>query len=532
MIKRTDKDKINEWNGKITPTNEWYRCPKHCLYYSSNACFERIKQDDRAAKTAATKKFNKANKEAVEASLGIYQAALVVERIQCLISDYDYGIGSPTHINYKGKGWASPLTKSQILNHLAGQKTIYYTAQPHQIGGMSLVMVTIDIDNPKHVNNSASGAALRASKKIQRDMKKLGASVLVQPSTNENGYHLTFCISFHPNARHNTIRNHLAELRSAIATKYESYGCHEICLKGINFSTRMMKGTVYGTLVRLPLITNLEESGAFLAMTESPVKFSALSDFYSLSVDKEDQDKEKAIKNSSDSSQANNTDSDSSKRQSRLLIEEQATGTRLISCGDKTPFLSQKLRNGKHEWNEKDPLGRMFKAASAFCHEHKRLPNDAKELVSYYESLGLNTDKANPERMKRAKKALAWVTKNHSFSIPSESTLYKKWLKHFTAKNYSREDLTYTTGRFIRVEHLALVASIIERKELQAHQRGITKEYFLKISREKKARGDIGFVLDNKKFAFCIKLLVEEEVIEIVENRTLREGARYSILMK
>ena len=528
MIKRTDKDKINEWNGKITPTNEWYRCSKHCLYYSSNACFERIKQNDRAAKTAATKKFNNTNKEAVEASLGKDQAAMVVDRIQSLISDYDYGIGSPTHTNYKGKGWASPLAKSQIFNHLAGQTRIYYTAQPHQIGGMSLVMVTIDVDNPKHVNNSASDAALKASKKIQRDMKKLGAPVLVQPSTNGNGYHLTFCISFHSNARHNTIRRLLAELRSAIATKYESYGCHEICLKGINFSTRMMNGTVYGTLVRLPLITNLEESGAFLAMTESPVKFSALSDFYSHSI--EDQDKEKAIKNSSDSSQANNTDSVSSKMKSKLHVEEEATGTRLTSCGDKTAFLSQKLRNGKHEWNEKDPLGRMFKAASTFCHEHKRLPKDAEELVSYYESLRLNTDKAKPERMKRAKKALAWVTSNHRFSIPSESTLYKKWLKHFTAQCYSKEDLTYTTGRFIRVEHLALDSSTIERKELQKHQRGITKEYFIKISREKKARGDIGFVLDNKKFAFCIKLLVEEEVIEIVENRTLREGARYSVL--
>ena len=528
MTKRTDKDKINEWNGKITPTNEWYRCPKHCLYYSSNACFERIKQDDRAAKTAATKKFNKTNKDVVEARLGKDQAVLIVDRIQSLISDYDYGIGSPTHTNYKGKGWASPLAKSQIFNHLAGQTRIYYTAKPHQIDGLSLVMVTIDIDNPKHVNNSASGAALRASNKIQRDMKKLGASVLVQPSTNGNGYHLTLCISFHPNARHNTIRNHLAELRSAIATKYESYGCHEICLKGINFSTRMAKGTLYGTLVRLPLITNLEESAEFLAMTNTPVKFSTLSDFYSLSV--EDQDKEKPIKNSSHSSQANNTDSISSKTQSKILVEEMATGTRLISCGDKTPFLSQKLRNGKHEWNEKDPLGRMFKAASTFCHEHKRLPKDAEELVSYYESLGLNTDKAKPERMKRAKKALAWVTKNHNFSIPSESTLYKKWLKHFTAKNYSREDLTYTTGRYIHPYHLALVASVIERKELQDHQRGITKEYFIKISREKKARGEIGFVLDNKKFAFCIKLLAREEVIEIVENHTLKEGAKYSNL--
>lgn len=528
MTKRTNYKKTNEWSGKVTPTNEWYRCPQHCLYYSSNACFERIKQNDRAAKTAATKNFNKTNKEVVEARLGIDQAALVADRIQCLISDYDYGIGSPTHTNYKGKGWASPLAKSQIFNHLAGQTRIYYTAKPYQIDGMILVMVTIDIDNPKHVNNSASGAALRASKIIQRDLKNLGAYVLVQPSTNGNGYHLTFCISFHPNARHNTIRNLLSELRSGIATKYESYNCHEICLKGINFSTRMTMGTVYGTLVRLPLITNLEESGAFLAMTQSPVKFSTLSGFYSLSI--EDQVKEKAIKNSSHSSQANNTDSISSKRQSKLLVEEMATGTRLISCGDKTPFLSQKLGKDKHEWNEKDPLGRMFKAASAFCHEHKRLPHDAKELVSYYESLGLNTDKAKPERLKRAKKALAWVTKNHSFSIPSESTLYKKWLKHFIAKNYSREDLTYTTGRFIRVEHLALVSSTIERKELQNHQRGITKEYFIKISREKKARGEIGFVLDNKKFAFCIKLLVEEEVIEIVENRTLREGARYSIL--
>ena len=185
MTKRTNSDKTDDWSGKVTPTNEWYRCPKHPLYYSSNAYLERIKQDERAAASAATRKQNKANKRAVEASLGKDQAALVVDRIQCLISDYDYGIGNPAHTNYKGKGWASPLAKSQIFNHLAGQTKIYYTAQPYQIDGMILVMVTIDIDNPKHVNNSASGAALRASKKIQRDLKKLGVSVLVQPSTKD-----------------------------------------------------------------------------------------------------------------------------------------------------------------------------------------------------------------------------------------------------------------------------------------------------------------------------------------------------------
>jgi len=529
MTKPPNNDNPNEWRGKLTPTNRWYRDPKNPLFLSSDAHDERIKRNKAAAKSKETRQFNAQSKSEVINNLGAEAATEIVFRVQCLVSGYDYGIDQPRHANYKGIEFPTKLRRSDIYNHLTNKRTLYYTTKPFLIGNMKIVVVTIDIDNPKHVSNFKSDSALRASKKIIRDMKKIGASVMCQPSTNSNGYHLTFCISFPSNSYDPTIRDHLAALRTAIASKYKSCKCAEVCLKGINFSSSATNGTVYGTLVRLPLICNLAQSKEFFAMTNSPVAFSSLSDFYSLPLQDQDKDQEKTIKSSSHSS-AKNTDSASSKSKTHppLLVEEEKTGTMLISWEDKSAFVSNKAGKKKHEWKENDPLSRMLKAASHYCHTHKRLPT-ATELLNHYESLNLNTGAIKSERRKRAKKALEWVTANHNFTPPSEISLYSKWLKHFQAKNYSKADLTYSGTRTIKTEHLALVMAIIEHKELIGHERGLAKNCFVTISRAKKARGEIGFVLDDKKFAFCRSFLIDTNVIEIVDGPRKSEATKYRL---
>lgn len=525
-------NKKSEWTSDITAIDGTKEATAYTFCNSKEEEVEQAKQflkGEKAAKSALTRKIAKHNKELVEEAIGKDLAAAVVDRIQCLISDLDYAIDVPSNrINRKDNPWKTKLSRPKIYNHLAGHEKLYYTTKPYQIDGMNLVMVTIDIDNPKHVNNSSSGAALKASKKIQRDLKKLGVSVVCQPSTNGNGYHLTFCISFPENARHNTIRNLLSELRSGIANKYQSYKCHEICLKGINFSARMTNGTVSGTLVKLPSISSQDEAMAFLSMTEAPVSFSSLSGFYSLSVEDQDQEEEKSNQNSSHSSQANNTDSVLSKTPTPTDVEGTATVTKLYSWEDKTAFLSEKLGNSKHEWKENDPLGRMFKAASDYCNTKKKLPT-VQEILEHYQSLNLHTGAAKPDRKQRAEKAVAWVTANHNFTIPSEQTLYRKWEKELRAKKYSKADLTYSGTRAIKTEHLALVVSIIERKELEKCKKGLTREYFITISRDKKKRGEIGFTLDDKKVAFCFKLLIKDQVIEEVEPYRRGKGGIYRL---
>ena len=171
----------------------------------------------------------------------------------------------------------------------------------------------------------------------------------------------------------------------------------------------------------------------------------------------------------------------------------------------------------------------MRRAATMFCHENKRLPGSVQELIQFYESESLHTGTAKPNREKNAEIALEWITANHNFTPPSEQSLYEKWIKHFESKEYPKERMTYTTGRFIRPCHLALVAAVIEHKQLSRHMRGIAKNYFIQISREKKMRGEIGFVLDNKKFAHCIPMLVDEQIVEISMPSTMSEGTKYRI---
>ena len=500
----TKKKLFGTWKGKITPTNSWYRDPSGSQYFTGNAMQKRVDQDRIAKQTRQTKKLNTETKVKVHAAIG-KQAPEVVQRIQSLISGYDYGLGHPTHINYRGKSWPSKLKASDIYNHLAGNKTIYYTAQPYRSGNVAVVMATLDIDNPGHCKNSQSDKARKAKDRFVSDIKKIGAHPMVQISTHDNGFHVTLCILFPSNLRDYQIRQLLNNLRSDIAACYKSCGCHEVCLKGMNYSRIGQDPALYGTLVRLPKINDPAMADEFLLMTDKLVSISDLSSFYSES--KPD------INHNAES----------------LLVDTAAIETTISSWGDKSSIVSKYGSKGISQGRGNGPLGRMKKAASMFAHEKKRLPNTAQELICFYESLGFHTGVAQADRLVRAEIALKWITKNHNFAPPSEQSLYTKWLKHFELKKYSKQRMTYTTGRFIRPCHLALVAAIIEHKQLSNHERGIAKNYFIDASRGKKKRGEIEFVLDNKKFAHCISLLVAEKIVEIVELSTLREATKYRI---
>jgi len=494
--------RVIKWNGKLTPTNRWYRDPSDPQYFSGEAMQKRVDQDRISEQTRQTKKLNAETKAKVHEALG-ERAGEVVQRIQRLISGYDYGLGQPTHVNYKGKSWASMLKVSDIYNHLAGNKTIYYTAQPFRYDDVAVVMATLDIDNPGHCKNSESDKAKKVKDRFVSDIKKLRASPMVQISTHDNGFHVTLCILVSSKLKDCQIRKMLNDLRSDIASYYKSYGCHEVCLKGMNYNRIGHQPALYGTLVKLPRINDSAMATEFLSMTDKPVSISDLLFFFS--------------------------NSDSHPNPNTLLVDTAAVVTTISSWEDKSSIVSKYGGKKKSGGRGNGPLGRMKKAASMFAHEKKKLPNTAQELVCFYESLNFHTGVAQADRLVRAEIALEWITANHNFTPPSEQALYDKWFKHFESKKYSKERMAYTTGRFIRPHHLALVAAIIEHKQLSNHERGIAKSYFIGVSRKKKKRGEIGFVIDDKKFAQSIRLLVDEQIVEIVKKSTMREGTKYRI---
>jgi len=519
-----------KWKGRLTDTNKWYRDSKDPMYNTKSAYEHRIKMDIRNAKAQKTKAKNKEIKARFHAEIGDELVDEVVSRVQRLTSDFDYGLGKPTHKNYKGKEYPSYLSKSHIYQHMSGSTKIYYTAQPYQMGSVKRVMVTLDSDNPGHKKNTESDAALKVSMHFSHDMQELGAYILTQPSTNNGGYHQTICIDFPFYFQDFVIRRKLAELRTAIAEKYKSYGCKEVCLKGVNFVSYGDLLRTCGTLVKLPSISNQGEAFEFLAMTDASISFSSLAEFFSLTTNPREIDHEDdKDRNSSVSSQTKNADSVSSSLTNVLDIPKAGTEAKLSSCVDKLPLTVSKTRSGKHKWNENDPLGRMYKAASHYCHMNQRHPS-AEELVAYYELLKYHTGKAEPDRLQRAKKAVQWVQANHNFTLPSEQRLYDKWFKFFKDKNYSKDEMTYSgSGRYIRFYHLALVASVIERKELEAHKGGLAHKYFITISREKNRRKEIGFKLDGNKVSHCIHLMEKHQVIEVVKPHTARRGGVYRI---
>lgn len=500
------------------------------MYKTESAIKERIKIDTRTAKAQKTKAKNKEIKTRLYAEIGDGLVDEVVSRVQHLVSDFDFGLGDPKHKNYKGKEYPESLKKNHIYQHMSGSTKIYYTAQPYQMGSVKRVIVTLDSDNPGHKKNTNSDAALKASNHFGHDMKELGAYVLTQPSTNNGGYHQTLCIDFPSCFQDIVIRRRLAELRTAIAEKYKDYGCKEVCLKGVNFVSYGDLLRTYGTLVKLPSISNLGEACEFLEMTDASISFSSLAEFFSLTTTPSEIDHEEdKDRNSSDSSHTKNADSVSSSLADVFDSPGAGTEAKLSSCMDKLPLAVSKTRSGKHNWNENDPLGRMYKAASLYCHKYQRVPS-GEELVAYYEQLKYHTGKAEPDRLQRAKKAVQWVQANHSFTLPSEQRLYDKWFKFFKDKNYSKDEMTYSeSGRYIRFYHLALVATVIERKELAAHKAGLAHKYFITISREKNRRKEIGFKLDGNKVSHCLHLMEKHQIIEVVRPHTTRRGGVYRI---
>jgi|GEM_PF-6815084 len=403
--------------------------------------------------------------------------------------------------------------------------TLYTCSSFVRLEDAWVVHVATDIDNRDHLSNDQSPEATQTRADLERLLRAAGIPYVVQPSTSNCGYHLHLVLSFPLSMSRDAVYGALTRLRTAISARYETSGCHEVCLKGLPFRiANEVDDIKFGTLVRSPLPKSGLEARGMLKLFEEPIDHERVMAVFG-----------------ADARGTSGSDGVGDMREGASSpLEGRGESEALDLSGDgdahshntRAPSLSV-IGQGRHfernvshlTWNGVRSVGdankRMIRAALLMEKEQGHLPTPLA-LVKSYEEHDLhspqNDNASTPStRLSRAEEALKYLRLQPSryVPVPNNTAFVRAWTERFREMDLPAEQLRYgSRGRRIRPEHLGLVMGLVDRR-IALSQPGTPKTLLIKASRIMAEAGDCSHRLDNTLVAKARELLVELGLLRI-----------------
>ena len=450
----------------------------------------------------------------------------------------DYGIGTPSRSNSRSAvsargGRTYPFTEGNVRRHLAGfdDYRLFTCGQIVDEANAKVIHVTLDVDNGNHRSNSVSDEAKRVDGEFKALLNDADGFCFSQRSSNNNGYHSHFSVSFPPRTKHANIRHELEHLRALIASVYVQSGCHEVCLKGLPMVRKWNRdgekveldivGSRYGTLVRSPLPASNQDMLSMMKVWYQPAPIASLLRTFSLGA-----------------SSRLDVPKPSSPAQTAYAVAVPSSSTRSSADATTTAATasSDSVDNSavsgcqQPQAMASDALARMRRACYDFLEEHGATPSpDA--LVDFYEAHGFHTPvndgvDSRERRLERAHAVIPYVVTHRRRTI--SPNVCRDWVEVIRELKLPKCRRRCGKSRHVRPEEIGVVIGVITQM-VEAGKPYVAGTFIETEGRLLHKTNGIYCKLDRRKVGTAARIACELGIIDAVQAPRPGVATKYAI---